>query len=333
MPARYLITGGCGFIGAALIERLLRTSSSSSIRVLDNLLIGTVEDLKQVCRFTRASAEECDARDGVVLVEADIRDFQVALQCSRDVDRIVHLAASTGVAISLADPWTDMESNVIGTFNMLEAARQCAVKRFVFASSGAAAGEVEPPLHEHIPARPVSPYGASKLAGEGFCCAYALSFGLGTVALRFGNVYGPGSGHKSSVVAKFIRQALLGERCEIYGDGMQTRDFIYIDDLIEAVVLAIEANVSGELFHIASGREHTVVEIAAIISQALGERGIQMVIEHAAQRSGDVRRNFADTSKAASVLGWRPRMDLHRGIDATVAYFVEHWPEFIDPQT
>ncbi|MGI0024100.1 MAG: NAD-dependent epimerase/dehydratase family protein [Nitrososphaera sp.] len=323
MPARYLVTGGCGFIGTALIGRIRQAEPAAAIRVLDSLLVGTAEDLRRVSAFTRRPAGDCRAATGVVLVEGDVRDFDTALHCADGVDCIVHLAASTGVPISVEDPRTDMESNVIGTFNMLEAARRSSVRKFVFASSGAPIGEAQPPFHEEIPARPVSPYGASKLAGEGYCCAYAKTFGLSTVSLRFGNVYGPGSRHKSSVIAKFIRQALLGQTCEIYGDGTQSRDFIYIDDLVNAVLCAIERNVSGELFHIATGREHTVAEVVVLISEILRERGITMSIEHGAWRTGDVMRNFADTRKAESVLGWRPATDLRGGISNTAVYFIQ----------
>lgn len=323
MPARYLVTGGCGFIGTALIRRILQVDPASAIRVLDNLLEGTAEDLARVAAFTRRSAGACQPAAGVVLVHGDVRDFDTALRCAEGVDCIVHLAASTGVAISVEDPRTNMESNVIGTFNMLEAARRNAVAKFVFASSGAPIGETQPPFHEEIPARPVSPYGASKLAGEGYCCAYAKTFGLSTVSLRFGNVYGPGSRHKSSVVAKLIRQALLGQTCEIYGDGTQSRDFIYIDDLVNAVLCAIDRDVAGELFHIATGREHTVAEVVAIISEILGEKEITMSIEHGARRTGDVARNFADTRKAESILDWSPTMDLRGGISKTVEYFMQ----------
>ena len=142
-----------------------------------------------------------------------------------------------------------MVVNIVGTFNFLQAARHNNVSRFIFASSGAPAGEVVPPIHEELPPHPVSPYGASKLAGEGYCSAFNKTYGVETVMLRFGNVYGPGSLHKGSVVAKFIRNAIDGEPLVVYGDGSQTRDFIYIEDLIRAVLLASEVpNVGGKFF-------------------------------------------------------------------------------------
>ena len=247
MVMKWLITGGCGFIGLSLLRRLLQ-DDSNQICIVDNLSTGTRADLAAVCSFVERLPGEASAA-AVQLIVADIGDSQIAQQLAADVDVIVHLAANTGVGPSVEDPRSDCVTNVIGTFNYLEAARLNGVERFVFASSGAPVGEVEPPIHEELAPHPVSPYGASKLAGEGYCSAYYRSFQVNTVALRFGNVYGPGSMHKSSVVAKFIRLAMAGETLEIYGDGSQTRDFIYIDDLVEALMLAAtRAGVGGEVF-------------------------------------------------------------------------------------
>ena len=182
-----------------------------------------------------------------------------------------------------------MEANVIGTFNMLEAARQNNVKKFIFASSGATIGEVEPPIHEEKVPRPVSPYGASKLAGEAYCSAYYLSFGIKTVSLRFANVYGPLSKHKNSVVAKFLKQAFSGETLEIYGDGSQTRDFIYIDDLIQAIILSVKSDVGGEVFQIATFKETTVDEIAKKIKNLI-ENEIGEKVSISSQRAKSWRR-------------------------------------------
>src|SRR5262249_16844775 len=154
-------------------------------------------------------------------------------------------------------------NNVVGTLNYLEACRRLGVRRFVFASSGAPIGDCEPPLHEEMPGHPVSPYGASKLAGEAYCSAYRHSFGIETVALRFGNCYGPLSSHKNSVVAKFIRQALAGQPWEIFGDGCQTRDFIYVQDVTDAIIRAATVEgIGGEVFQIATNSETTVLELA-----------------------------------------------------------------------
>ena len=317
-----LITGGCGFIGTSLVHNLLDINPNLSVRILDNFITGTPEDLAGITSYTKCLSAECLKKDGVTLIKGDIRDQKTASQCAVNVDCIVHLAANTGVGPSVEDPRLDMECNVMGTFNMLEAARLNGVKKFIFASSGAPAGEVEPPIHEELPPHPLSPYGASKLAGEGYCSAYYGTFDVDTVCLRFGNVYGPRSKHKSSVVAKFIRQALNGEICEIYGDGTQTRDFIYIGDLIRAIILSMEEEVGGETFQIATGMERTVGEVAELIAQYLRKREIIMRIKHGQTRLGDVQHNFADTSKARKMLGWETEVGLEEGIKRTIDYFM-----------
>lgn len=318
-----LITGGCGYIGTSIIAALLQSKQNLNIRIIDSLVTGTPNDLASVAAFRTSSPEDCVSLDGVVLVEGDIRDKEALKLCARGVDCIIHLAANTGVGPSVEDPRLDMECNVIGTFNALEAARLNSVKRFIFASSGAPAGEVEPPIHEEMPPHPVSPYGASKLAGEGYCSAYFRTFGIDTVCLRFGNVYGPRSKKKSSVVAKFIRQAINNEPCVIYGDGNQTRDFLYIEDLVKAVILCIEKNeIGGETFQIASGSERTVGEVAQTLAEALSRRGKHMQISHEAPRLGDVKRNFSDTRKAKKILGWNVETDFTEGIEKTIEYFV-----------
>jgi UDP-glucose 4-epimerase len=318
-----LITGGCGFIGSSLVARLRRNEPGLSIRVLDNLSVGSLDDLSEVCSIEAVRPGEDASGDHVGFIEGDVRDATMATECCKGVSAIVHLAGQTGVPTSLEDPWADLEQNVVGTFNLLEGARRQGVPRFVFASSGAPAGLVEPPIHEDLPARPISPYGASKLACEGYCCAYAASFGVGTVALRFGNVYGPRSKRKSSVVAKFIRQALDGTTCEVYGDGSQTRDFIFVDDLLEAIIAAWTADVSGELFQIATSRERTISEVAEVIQQQLHDlAGVEMVLRHVSERKGDMKRNFSDTSKAERVLGWRAGTPLEDGISQTIRYFL-----------
>jgi len=318
-----LITGGCGFIGTSLIDALLQSGCSQPIRILDSLVTGTPEDLAEVADFETLKSDQLpQATKQVVLVQGDIRDVALTEQVAQGVSTIVHLAANTGVGPSVEDPRLDMECNVIGTFNMLEAARKQGVKKFVFASSGAPAGEVEPPIHEELPPHPVSPYGSSKLAGEGYCSSYNKTFGIDTICLRFGNVYGPRSKNKASVVAKFIKQALAGETCAIYGDGTQTRDFIYIFDLIRGIQTAMEAPVGGETFQIATGRERTVGEVAELIAQNLKSHGKTMNITHEAKRLGDVMRNYSDTSKAKAMLGWQAQMQISEGIDETIRWFL-----------
>ena len=321
----WLITGGCGFVGTSLISALL-AKGGHNIRVVDNLSVGSREDLASVSSYRELTLEALTkAPSHVELIVGDILDHDLALRVTQGCDIIVHLAANTGVGPSVDAPRTDMLVNVVGTFNYLETARINKIPRFIFASSGAPAGEVEPPIHEELPSHPVSPYGASKLAGEGYCSAYNRTFGVDTVILRFGNVYGPGSVHKSSVIAKFIRCALANETLEIYGDGTQTRDFIYIADLIDAVMLAATVpEIGGETFQIASNRETTVGEMAEKLIAILQASGVAVIkLINSETRLGDVKRNFSDTSKAKRLLGWRSQITLDDGLKRTVAYFLK----------
>ena len=328
-PLKWLITGGCGFIGTSLIKNLVE-EGNHHIRVFDNLSVGTRKDLSFVCNFT-----ELDSNNSVLspeplipveLLVGDIKDYEKCLYAAKDIDVIVHLAANTGVATSVENPRADMETNVTGVFNMLESARHNNVAIFIFASSGAPIGECNPPIHEELAPHPVSPYGASKLAGEGYCSAYFQTFGINTVILRFGNVYGPGSGHKNSVVAKFIKQAMNGETLEIYGDGSQTRDFIYIDDLVNAIRLSRSTTGDGgEIFQIATNKESTVNEMVELLIPALNDAGIKdLKLKNVEKRLGDVMRNFSDTSKAWDILKWKIEYDLAKGLDKTVKWFVKN---------
>ncbi|MDP9477573.1 MAG: GDP-mannose 4,6-dehydratase [Actinomycetota bacterium] len=319
----WLVTGGCGFIGTALIHSLMK-EGGRGVRVVDNLAVGAREDLASVCDFVEGPGEG-PISPGVELVVGDILDEDLALRAAEGADVIVHLAANTGVMPSVEDPRGDCMMNVVGTLNFLEAARHAGVGRFVFASSGGTViGEAEPPIHEEMTPHPVAPYGASKLAGEGYCSAYFRTFGVETVALRFGNVYGPLSGHKNSAVARFIKRASQGEVLEIYGDGTQTRDFIFVEDLVRAVRLSATAEgVGGELFQIATSAETTVQELVDKLLPALARAGIKDVeVRNTAARKGEVRRNFADTSKAKRMLGWQAEVTLDEGLRRTVEWFM-----------
>lgn len=321
---KWLITGGCGFIGTSLIARLV-SEGGHEIRVIDNLLVGSRQDLAEIARFNEISEANDWASEGAELYVADIRDGKAVCEAGRGADVIVHLAANTGVAPSVEDPCADCETNVLGTLNVLEAARANACKRVVFASSGAPLGVQTPPLHEELAPHPASPYGASKLAGEGYCSAYFHCFGVETVSLRFGNVYGPRSGHKMSAVAKFIKQAMAGQRIEIYGDGQQTRDFIYVADLVDAILKASRAaDIGGETFQIATSLETTVRELCDALVSVLVQRGLpKPEVSFGENRMGDVARNFSDTTKARTLLGWEATTPLSNGLALTVDFFLE----------
>jgi UDP-glucose 4-epimerase len=320
----WLITGGCGFIGRNLIKNIINFDKDYSIKIFDNLSVGKVQDVEEYCGL-KVEINSNWKKNSVTLVVGDIIDENALNSIAENSDVIVHLAANTGVEPSVKFPRIDCLTNVIGTLNALEAARNAKAKRFIFASSGAPAGITEPPIHEEIVPHPISPYGASKLSGEGYCSAYYHSYQLETVALRFGNVYGPGSTHKSSVVAKFIRLALNNEPLEIYGDGKQTRDFIYVEDLCDAIILASTSKnpIGGEVFQIATSREMTVSDITDIIVSQLNLKNIFPKVIYGERRNGDMLRNYSDTSKAKKYLNWESKTSLIEGINKTIRYFTE----------
>lgn len=304
---KILVTGGVGFIGTNLVAHLV-DRPGSRLRVLD----------RAPARSDRAPL----ADDRVEVCRGDILDEGAVADAVAGVDAIVHLAAATGVVDSIAAPRPSLAVNVEGTLNLLEAARAARVRKFVFASSNAAIGAQPPPLDETRPAAPVSPYGAGKLAGEALCSAWAHAYGLETVALRFSNVYGPYSDEKGSAVATFFRAARTGGPVVIHGDGSQTRDFLFVGDLSEAIRLAIERGRGGALFHIASGVETPVTTLARKICRLVGaELGVEVPLEFAPARAGDVPRNYSSVAHARESLGWVPGVGLDEGLAHTWRWF------------
>jgi UDP-glucose 4-epimerase len=301
---RYLVTGGCGFIGVNLLSQLV--ARGGEVRVLDNLSLGKREDVQPF---------------KVELQVGDIRDAAALAKACQEVDVVVHLAAHTRVVESVENPRLNFEINAIGTMNVLEACRAAGVKKMIFASTGGAIlGEQVPPVHEGMVPRPVSAYGASKLAGEAYCSAYCGSYGLNTVALRFSNVYGPYSYHKGSAVAQFFRNLIHKEPITIYGDGRQTRDFVYVGDLVQAILLADDINTPGEFFQIASGRETSILDLLKTMQAVIPEAKFD--IRHEPARAGEITRNYAKIDKARRILGYDPKTRLEDGLRTTWQWFL-----------
>ena len=304
MTRTVLVTGGAGFIGSNLARWL--AARGDHVRILDDLSIGQPAYL---------AGTPHDLRQG------SLADPMAVAEAVSGVDAVVHLAARAGIDDSVRDPLGTFEANVAWSVALLEAARLAGVRRFVFASSNAAAGDHEPPSDEADLPHPVSPYGASKLAIEAYAGAYAATYGLTACSLRFSNAYGPNSLHKRSVVAAWLRAALAGEPITIHGDGGQTRDLVYVDDLAAAITAALDApedRVAGELFQAGTGVETTIAGLAEAIGRAVG-RELQIV--HGPARAGDVRRNVAAVDKAARVLGYRAAVRLDDGLARTADWF------------
>ncbi len=302
---RILITGGAGFVGVNLVAHL-RTVSELEISVIDNLSLGRREHLEPF---------------GVHFVEGDVRRPADLAPLLAGVDAVVHLAADTRVIESIADPRLNFEVNVLGTFNLLEACRSAGVARLVFASTGGAIiGPATPPVHEEMVPRPVSPYGASKLAGEGYLSAFAGSYGMHCCALRFSNVYGPRSFHKGSVVAQFYRNIRNAAPLIVYGDGSQTRDFVYVDDISAGIWRALQTTEAAGVFQLGSGLGTSVNELLALMRQTVPP-GRFPKVEYRSARSGEIEHTFTDIRHARESLGYAPAIVLKEGLARTWAWF------------
>lgn len=302
-----LVTGGAGFVGATLVRRLL--ASGHRVRVYDNYSTGHESHLSGV-----------DAQ----VARGDIRDSEALDAALAGVRSVVHLAAAGSVIGSVEDPSTNFDVNVAGTFRVLDAARRAGVERVVLASTGGALiGDAIPPVDERSLPRPISPYGASKLAGEGYACAFAKTYGLRTVALRFANVYGPWSARKRGAMNLFFRAIHSGDPIVIYGDGSSSRDYTYVDDIAAALELALAADVPpGTVLHVASGVETTVNDLADLCRAAAGAP--HHPVEYRPVRAGEVGRNFASYELARQMLGYRPTVTREVGVRMTWDWLAAH---------
>ncbi len=302
-----LVTGGAGFIGSHIVERLL--GEGHSVRVLDNFSTGRRENL--------AAFE-----GGVDLVEGDIRDLGTVGRAADGVDVIFHEAALASVPRSVDDPATSNQVNVLGTLNVLLAGRDAGVRRVIYASSSSIYGESpELPKREDMPPAPESPYAVSKLAGEYYCRVFTGLYGLDCVALRYFNVFGPRQDPESqyaAVVPIFLAAMLSGRRPVIYGDGEQSRDFTYVENVVDANMLAAFAEgCSGEVMNAACGSTVTVNELFQKLSALVGA-SVKPVYDK--PRPGDVRHSFSDISKARRLLGFEPAVGFDEGLVRTVEW-------------
>ena len=300
MGNKVIVTGGAGFVGSNLVRLLL--SNDYEVTVLDN--------------FIRGRREYLDGLE-VEIIEADIRDKPALEAAFRGHDEVIHLAALGSVVESVADPETNFDINVRGTFNVLHAAVGAGAGKLVFSSTGGALiGNATPPVNESSLPKPISPYGAGKLCCEAYCHAFSHAYSLATVCTRFANVYGPYSGHKTGVINRFFERIKSGQPLVIYGDGSSTRDYIHVADLCAGIYRALRHETSGnEIFHLASGRETSLLELADIMRRAMQRTDHPIEFEPA--RVGEVDRNFASFEYARKVLGFEPGYTLEDGLKET----------------
>jgi nucleoside-diphosphate-sugar epimerase len=314
MTMKVLVTGGSGFIGSHLVDALLRRGAE--VRILDNLTTGHRVNLAGV-----PTGREGHGR--FTFIEGDITDRATVQKAVKGVDYVLHQAALPSVQRSVEDPMTSNLVNVEGTLNVLIAAREAGVKRVVYASSSSVYGDSpQLPKVEHMAPNPLSPYAVSKLAAEAYCRAFTRVYGLETVSLRYFNVFGPRQDPASlyaAVLPRFIEALLDRKRPVIYGNGTQSRDFTFIENVVQANLLALEAEgVGGEAFNIACGES---VDLKVVL-QLLAEFSGQLVEpEYQAPRAGDVKHSLADISKAERMLGYRPAIPFREGLQQTYEFF------------
>ena len=302
---RVLVTGGAGFIGSHLVERLL--VEGHSVRVLDNLSRGRTEGLPA---------------EGYELVEGDVRDRAIVKASLDGVDQVFHLAAQVSVPASTQAPVECYEVNLTGSLQVLDASRKAGVKRVVLASSAAVYGDFLGPVSETTPAAPLSPYAASKLGMEQAAKLFTESFGLPTVCLRFFNVYGPRQAPDSqyaAVIPGFIQAGLVQEPMVIHGDGQQRRDFVFVSDAVEASILAAtREQAEGTVVNIGGGGSVTIRDLADNLQRLIPEAPKAIL---GPVREGDIRNSEAELSRAHALLGYHPATTLERGLEATIEWF------------
>jgi UDP-glucose 4-epimerase len=307
MPT-YLVTGGAGFIGSHIAEALVRRGGK--VRVLDNFATGKLENLVTVA-------------DEIELISGDVRDEAAVGRAVAGCEAVFHQAALASVPRSVEDPLGSHAACATGTLVVLHEARKAGVRRVVYAASSSAYGnQPQPKKRESDLPSPLSPYAAAKLAGESYCAAFFHSYGFETVALRYFNVFGPRqdpSGPYAAVIPLFIKALLAGQQPTIYGDGLQTRDFAYVENVVQANLLASEASgAAGQVFNVGSGAAISLLDLLTELNAIL-ETDVQPAFQPA--RAGDVRDSLADISRAKKVLGYKPAVKLAEGLRRTVEFY------------
>jgi len=305
---RYLVTGGAGFIGSNICRKLVQ--EGCFVRVVDNLLTGKKKNLDGIL-------------DKIEFIEADMGDIHVARAAMKDIDVVLHQGAVPSVPRSVADPATTHRHCVDATFTLLLAAKENKVKRFVYAASSSAYGDTPTlPKIESMPTNPLSPYAAAKLFGEYYCSVFSKVYGLETIALRYFNVFGPyqdPTSQYAAAIPAFVTKILKNESPTVYGDGEQTRDFTYIDNVIHANLLAARAkSVSGQVVNIACGQRISVNQIIGLINQILGRN---VPIKYQPTRAGDVKHSLASIDQAKAVIGYQPVVLFEEGLHKAIAWY------------
>lgn len=311
---RVLVTGGAGFIGSNLVRRLLR--EGAYVRVFDNFSTGKRSNIASIIKDSRTNRLE--------VFEGDLRDFALILEATLGIDLVYHEAALPSVIRSVKAPNTTNDVNIAGTLNLLEACKVHKVNRVIYASSSSIYGDSEElPKRESMLPNPKSPYAVSKIAGEYYMRVFHHLYGIETVILRYFNVYGPSqdpTSEYSGVISKFITAFISGGQITIYGDGEQTRDFTYVDDVVEANILVANATVSGEVFNVAGGKRYSLNQMLAILKEIFKKEDQKAT--YTQPRPGDVKHSQADIQRVREALGYHAKVNFEEGLKSTVQWYI-----------
>jgi UDP-glucose 4-epimerase len=302
---KILVTGGAGFIGSHLVERLL--AAGDRVKVVDDLSTGKRENLVQ--------------HEALEFIEGDIRDASLIDRCARTMDAVVHLAAVASVQASMDDPVRTHQVNFDGTLNLLEASRRHGIKRFIYACSAAVYGDAASiPVPEEAMPRPLSPYAVDKLSGEHYLLHYYRSHGLAATSFRFFNIYGPRqdpSSPYSGVISIFVERLLRNQPVTVYGDGTQTRDFVYVADLADLLARAVRSlEGNGGVFNVGTGRQHSLLQLLAHLEKLTGKK---IERRHEPARAGDIRHSCADVTRLTGAYGGAPATPFEQGLKKLLA--------------
>lgn len=308
MIMRYLVTGGAGFIGSNIVKALV--NRGDFVRVLDNFSTGRRQNLR-------------DLMSDIELVEGDICDFWTVLDACKDIDFVLHQAALPSVNRSVENPLTANETNINGTLTVLECARRNGVKKFLFASSSSVYGDTPTlPKREDMLPSPLSPYAVNKITGEYYLSVYSDLYHMPCVAFRYFNVFGPNqdpSSHYAAVIPKFINALLADERPTVFGDGLQSRDFTYIDNVVEAIIKVCEMkSITPGVYNLACGGQYTLNDLLDLLNDLLGKN---IKAHYTEPRAGDIKHSFADVSKVERTFGITPSISFRDGLEKTIAFY------------
>ena len=323
---KILITGGLGFIGKNLVSILCRYKKITKIIVIDKNIPDRkyLRDIHDYCYFSNKNKYKSNSKR-INFIKCNTNNFNFALDITKNIDYVIHLAAESGVDISIKRPNDSFMTNVVGTFNYLEASRINSIKNFIFSSSGAVFGDANPPMKIKYHKQPISPYGSSKLTIETYCYTYSSIFKIPTTVLRFSNAYGEYSSNKKSIVAQIIKSYLNDSDISIYGDGTQSRDFIYVKDICSAIIKCLKKSSGYNEHHIGTAKETSINELLKNLNAIFSKHYIKKPnVRYVKKRKGDMLNNSLDISKTKKVLNWTPLYSLNDGLINTVKWYLDN---------